>query len=67
MKRSGMIVSFSLKDSDVESLALINELKLRAVKKGLNFSHMVLEGLRLYNAHQVTGQSGRPGKKNAKR
>jgi len=42
------VVSFSYKPSDKKTEKLIAELKKQSVNKGIKFSHMVIEGLKMY-------------------
>lgn len=42
------IFSFSIKPKDTESIAIIETLQRLSIKKGIKFSYMVIEGLKLY-------------------
>ncbi len=45
------IFNFSVKPSDNSSMKLVNEIKLISIKKGINFSFICIEGLKLYKQH----------------
>lgn len=42
------IFSFSVKPADTDRLKLVEKLKVYAARNGLNFSHVVIEALKLY-------------------
>ena len=46
------IFSFSIKPTDKAAAKLLDELQKLSIKKGIRFSYMVIEGLKLYIAQE---------------
>jgi hypothetical protein len=49
---SNRIFSFSVKPKDKETIALVESIQLLSIQKGVKFSFMVIEGLKLYLAKE---------------
>jgi len=47
------IYSFSVKETDDKAKKLVEEVKLKSAKKGVNFSFVVLESLKLYKEKEL--------------
>lgn len=48
MRRSGQIVTFSIRASDTKACKLVDELKDYSIQKGVKFSYMMIEAMKLY-------------------
>ena len=49
-----MVVSFSVTKHDIDSAQRVERLKKVCLRNGLNFSHIVLEGLKMYEKNART-------------
>ena len=45
--------SFSVRPDDKEATALVEELKMISISKGVRFNYLVLEALKLYKAQII--------------
>jgi len=55
--------SFSVRPDDKESTALIEELKMISISKGVRFNYLVLEALKLYKTQIIDPSLGVHGER----
>lgn len=54
--------NFSTKPGDIKANKLVAEIKTISIQRGINFSYMCIEGLKLYKA-QVLDKQGAPNER----